>query len=263
MDEKWFYTTRLREKLKYLPDHEFRNQHTTQHKSHIPRLMVTSAISQPTDTFDGKCGLIYHGEIRPAQNNSANRPRGTLELHSKNVDHDGQLKEDGIINQIIEKKYPETWTTIQMNNAPGHVGYDTINNLNNILEIENVYIGYHTQPSQRPDFNINDLCFFNSLQKQSDRLRRSVGQVNNTNLLNLYNNVKTAYDKYPKETIAIGYGHLFACFNETIRLNGENRYKNPHMKVRQRFYRHEALNIVNINIDRYYEIKHSVNNYFR
>jgi hypothetical protein len=84
--------------------------------------MVTSEISQPTDTFDGKCRFIYHGEIRPAQNNSANRPRGTLELHSKNVDHDefihGQLKEDGVINQIIGKKNPETWTTIQMDNAP-------------------------------------------------------------------------------------------------------------------------------------------------
>ena len=70
--------------------------------------MITSAISQPTDDFDGKYGLIFHGDIVNAQRNSRNRPRGTILLQPKNVDHDefilGQIKDDGIINQIIEKK---------------------------------------------------------------------------------------------------------------------------------------------------------------
>ena len=108
MNEKYFYTTPPKRNLKYLPDHEWHPQQTIQHKSHIPKLMITSAISQPTDDFDGKCGLIFHGDIVNAQRNSRNRPRGTLLLQPKNVDHEefilGQIKDDGIINQMIKKK---------------------------------------------------------------------------------------------------------------------------------------------------------------
>jgi hypothetical protein len=50
--------------------------------------MVTTAISEPTDTFDGKIGILFHGDVIPVQRNSARRPRGTLEIHSKNVDCD-------------------------------------------------------------------------------------------------------------------------------------------------------------------------------
>ena len=84
VDEKYFYTTPPKRNLKYFPDHDWHH----------------------TDDFDGKCGLIFYGDIVNAQRNSRNRPRGTLLLQPKNVDHEefilGQIKDDGIIHQIIE-----------------------------------------------------------------------------------------------------------------------------------------------------------------
>jgi hypothetical protein len=110
IDEKWFYVDPPKKKLKYLPDHPYHQNNTTQHKDHIPKIMIQAAISEPTETFDGKVGILYHGDIVPAQRNSARRPRGTPELKSRNVDgaefFDSQVKVDediemtGIIDMI-------------------------------------------------------------------------------------------------------------------------------------------------------------------
>ena len=101
IDEKWFNQMPRKKKLKYMPDHLHYPNHSVQHKSHIQRLMITSVLS---DTFDEKVGLIYHGEMIPAPN----RPRGSIELTSKSVDseefYNGQIKVNGIINMILEKK---------------------------------------------------------------------------------------------------------------------------------------------------------------
>jgi hypothetical protein len=262
VDEKFFYTTPPRKNLKFLPDHAHNPQHTMQHKSHIPKLMITSAISQPTDNFDGKCGIIYQGDIIPAPRASRNRPRGTLVLQPKSVDSEefqnGQLKEDGIINQIIEKKSPENFTTIQIDNAPGHVGNHSLEQLNLNCYMEDLQIMYTTQPPQSPDFNVNDLCIFNSLQKRTYKLRRE----SNHNILDLWQKVSQIYNEYPKDTIAIGYGHLFACFNETLKIMGDNRYKSPHSQVRKKYYQNQPLNRVCISILRYHELRAMVNTFF-
>ena len=42
VDKKYFYTTPPKRDLKYLPHHEWHPQQTIQHKSHIPKLMITS-----------------------------------------------------------------------------------------------------------------------------------------------------------------------------------------------------------------------------
>jgi hypothetical protein len=81
IDESWFYTDLTRKSLKYLPDHEYHLNNSTQHKSHIPQLMITAAISEPSDTFDGKVGMLFHGEVIPARRNSVRRPAGTPEIH--------------------------------------------------------------------------------------------------------------------------------------------------------------------------------------
>lgn len=51
---------------------------TVQHKSHRTQVMVTTALSQPTETFDGKIGLQIHTNSIPAQRRSANRERGII-----------------------------------------------------------------------------------------------------------------------------------------------------------------------------------------
>ena len=81
IDESWFYTDLSRKSLEYLPDHEYHLNNFTQHKSHIPQLMITAAISEPSDTFDGKVGMLFHGEVILARRNSFRRPAGTPEIH--------------------------------------------------------------------------------------------------------------------------------------------------------------------------------------
>ena len=145
IDEKLFQTDPLRKTLKYLPDHEHHLNNHTQHKSHIPHLMVTTAISEPTNTFDGKVGIIFHGDIIPAQRNSVRRPAGTPEIHSKIVDSeefyesqtkiDADIEKTGILDKIVRVKVPETFTYIQMDNAPAH-GHRIQAELNEFCERE-------------------------------------------------------------------------------------------------------------------------------
>lgn len=52
-----FTQTPPRENLKFLPDHEHNLPHKVQHKSHVPKLMVTS-VSQPTDTLENVASSI-------------------------------------------------------------------------------------------------------------------------------------------------------------------------------------------------------------
>ena len=83
--------------------------------------------------------------------------------------------------------------------------------MNDLCQDEGLEILYTTQPPQSPDFNINDLSIFNSLQKKTYKLRRD----SNQNILDLWEKVATIFEQYPTETIVIGFGHLFCCYNET------------------------------------------------
>jgi hypothetical protein len=85
-DEKFFFTKPLRKNVKFLPDHGNPLDHSTQDKSHIPKLMVGIGISEPTDDFDCKVGIYPHEDLITAARNSRNRPRGTIELKPKSVD---------------------------------------------------------------------------------------------------------------------------------------------------------------------------------
>lgn len=247
IDEKYFRTDPLRKTLKYLPDHEKHLNNSTQHKSHIPHLMVTAAISEPTDLFDGKVGIIYHGDVIPAQRNSARRPAGTPEIHSKIVDseefYDSQTKVDpditktGILDMIVRTKVPENMTMIQMDNAPAH-GKQTQANLNEFCDENNLMIEYTTQPAQSPDFNICDLAIFNSLQKRTDRLKKQ----SDHSIDGLWDAVQNVFQQYPKEIIEICYGHLYANYNQCLKHAGDNRYKNPHDDVRLKHSKGDSLN---------------------
>ena len=107
------------------------------------------------------------------------------------------------------RKNPETLTAIQVDNAPGHSGYNTNNVMNDLCQDEGLETLYTTQPPQIPDFNINDLSIFDSLQKKTHKLRRD----SNQNILDLWGNVATIFEQYSMDTITIGFGHLLACCN--------------------------------------------------
>ena len=74
-----FYVSGAQKNLKYLPDHD--HIPMKQHKSHIDKVMVASALSQPIFNDNESEGLIVHGDFILAQRQSVNRERGTIELH--------------------------------------------------------------------------------------------------------------------------------------------------------------------------------------
>jgi len=62
----------------------------------------------------------------------------------------------------------------------------------------------------------------------------------------LWRAAKQVFDEYPRELISIEYGHLYSNYNECLKQNGDNRYKNPHDGVRVKFNNGEPLNKCNL-----------------
>jgi hypothetical protein len=156
--------------IKSFPGHpEFEND-TTVHKGDIQNLMFTVATSEPRADSDGKRAMVFHAHQQPAQRNSVNRPRGTLEWVADSVDgdefYDAQMRVNGIIEQVIDSADPGEETLIQMDNATPHVGNDMVKRLKTQARVNGNNIDYVTQSPNSPDLNICDLCFFNSSKKE-------------------------------------------------------------------------------------------------
>ena len=241
IDEKWFYMIPVHRNIMRLPDHPI-EYFSTIHKSHIPKVMITAAFSEPTPSFDGKVGIYVHGEMVPAARSSINRLKGTMELKPKNIDaaefYESQTKEGGLLEMIAKVKLPDQSTTVQMDNAPPHIGHHNIDLLNQYCIDHHMDISYVTQPAQSPDFQICDLALFNSLQKKVDHLKAEDDHT----LLALWNATLAVFVNYPKRTISICFGHLYSNFNECLRYNGGNNYPSPHAEVRKNFSKGLPLN---------------------
>jgi len=154
-----------------LPNHSIEGLNdTTAHKSHIEKLMFTCGLSEPSDYCDGKRGIIFHGHEEVAQRASRNRPAGTIVLVADSVDgnefYDGQTKQGGIIDQIMETAGPNEDISIQMDNATSHTGNHMIERLYQDCLNNNKPIRYITQPPNSPDLNINDLCFHSGADRR-------------------------------------------------------------------------------------------------
>ncbi len=128
-DEKWFFLHDLRKKRLNFPGEPKFKSDTCPSKRHRSQVMVTALINRPSGNnpnYDGCVMLQPHGDILPCRNASANRPSGTLEFINHKIDHayfyEQQVKNDGILNGIINKINPETHMFIQLDNAPPHVG---------------------------------------------------------------------------------------------------------------------------------------------
>ena len=90
VDEKWFFVTQEKQKI-YLTEGEVGPTRTTQHKSHIEKVMFLSAVARPrfdaesNCVFDGKIGIWPFVTRSPAQQSSVNRPRGAMVTMCQNV----------------------------------------------------------------------------------------------------------------------------------------------------------------------------------
>ncbi|KAF0747407.1 hypothetical protein AaE_007741 [Aphanomyces astaci] len=91
IDEKWFYMTRIK-RMFYLAPGEKPPHRKCKSKRFITKVMFLSAVARPRwnnntgEWFDGKLRTWHFTEMAPAMRSSRNRPAGTMELKTKNVD---------------------------------------------------------------------------------------------------------------------------------------------------------------------------------
>ena len=186
VDEKWFYVCKNKNKVRKIAGDDKPEASTTRHKSHIEKIMFAAAIACPRWVtkedgseffFNGKIGVFAFVEYRPAQRASALRPAGTLIMESLSVTAETYLdihvKENGILD-MVKHKMPwlkEDEIRIRHDGAPGHTGHGNEELLFQAGQDDGWNIIFEKQPSQSPDLNKNDLCFFNSLQTQAEKLK--------------------------------------------------------------------------------------------
>ena len=84
IDEKWFYMTKATDRYYLLPD-EIEPYRARKSKRFITKVMFMCAVCRPVIAadeqvlFDGKIGIFPFTTMEPANRNSKNRPKGTME----------------------------------------------------------------------------------------------------------------------------------------------------------------------------------------
>jgi transposase len=240
VDEKWFFLTKDKKRIRIHPDDEPFDARRVQHKSHIGKIMFLSAIGVPHrspngEFFNGKVGIWDLTEQVAAINNSKNRPAGTLVTTPYNVNsqtyYDLMVGTGGVL-QTIRKNF--SWLKgkpiiIQHDGATPHNGEGNDVLLDDAGQEYGWNIRFVTQPAQSPDLNKNDLCFFYSLQQQSARYRQS-----HADLDDLIKAVKKAYADYSIDQLERVHALQVEIYRQILNDGGGNGYKLPHSGITQR-----------------------------
>jgi hypothetical protein len=233
VDEKWFYMIETKSRC-YLASDEDIPAIYVKHKCHIPKIMFLCAVARPrydTDKkawWDGKIGIWPFAKQLPAQRNSKNRAKGTLEWTNVTV------KMEQYKAMIVDKVLPavaQTWPNgslktpkfIQQDNAPVHARFTSADPdfVGKAAEL-GLDIAMFNQPPNSPDTNIQDLAFF--------RMIDSKHKLNCPNTLEeLIDSVYKAFEEMSYVSLNKAFITLQSCMNEIIECNGGNDYKIPHM----------------------------------
>ena len=163
------------------------------------------------------------------------RPAGTLVMESLNVTAetylDIHIKENGVLDMIKHKMswLKEDEIRIRHDGAPGHTGHGNAQFLFQAGQADGWNIIYETQPSQSPDLNKNDLCFFNSLQTQAEKLKEE-SQSKEV----LLQAVIDEYNAYDPMILNRFDALQYEVYREILKDGGNNQYKMPHSGIRER-----------------------------
>ena len=232
VDESWFYMRQLKYKLKVSADTILPKAPSTQHKSHIKKVLFVVAMARPQKDFDGKIGCWAVTEGVLAKIDSKNRKKGTVTQTETMLDsakyHEIVTKKDGLLD-AVKAKMP--WlegkiVMIQHDGAGPHAGKGNEELLRRAGMEGGWNIRFVTQPAQSPDTNIMDLGFFNSLKKRiasSYALAESVQE--------LMAAVMGAYENYDRDTLERIWGHQYAVYGMILNHFGENDFSAPHSGV--------------------------------
>jgi hypothetical protein len=164
VDEKWFSVTRDC-KLSWHDPNQPYDPETTQHKSHIPKIMFLCAIGVPQDytvngqvrRFDGKIGIWPITEKRLAIRDSVNRPAGTelTEAVTVTAERYFELMKTKVLPAVRKKM---AWAkdkriVIQHDGARPHTGKGDAIDLRHLGAFREWNIEFELQPPQSPDLN--------------------------------------------------------------------------------------------------------------
>jgi len=153
---------------------------------------------------------------------------------------------------IVRKMNPQSNNIMQMNNAsPDWIKRQRM--LTEYYDVNNLMIQYTTQPAQT-QILIYVISPFNSLKKWTVRLK---DQADHT-VEGLWRAANQVNDEY----FSIEYGHLYSHYNECIKQNGDNRYKNPHDGVRVKFNNGDPLNKCNLTFNEYLVLRRETEEWF-
>lgn len=248
LDEKWFYLSEETLTL-YLADDEPPPKRSCKSKRFVPKVMFLCAVARPrfdddgVCTFDGKIGMWPFTQHVPAQRNSRNRPKGTLEL--KNVVVTQEVYKSFLIEKVIPAVF-EKWpgsrpfnVTLQQDNARSHVSVDNAEVAQAGRRNRSV-VSLTAQPPNSPDFNILDLGFFRAIQALRYKTNASSTQE-------LVEAVHAAFVAFEPQKLDDNFVSLQACLESSMKNSGGNHYKQPH--VHKARHRREGDQIKNIHCD--------------
>ncbi|XP_056683210.1 uncharacterized protein [Spinacia oleracea] len=232
IDEKWFYMSQKSQKF-YLFPWEDEPYRACQNKNYIPKMMFMGCVARPIlgtngeILWDGKIGMFPFTYTVEAQRSSKNRDRGTPETKAI-VSITREVIRAKLIEEVlpaIMAKWPanackEIW--IQQDNAKPHISVDDAE-FRAAATKNGFKIRLTCQPAQSPDLNVLDLGFFRAIQS----LQYKAFPKDTKELLK---SVEDAFQAYEPRLVNYNWLHLQYCMLEILKVEGSNKYKNPHNK---------------------------------
>lgn len=225
IDEKWFYMKKVNNTYYLLPDEEIPHE-TSKSKRYIDKVMFMCAVARPRGDFDGKIGIWPYVYQKPAERNSKNRPKGTIEtkpIESINADVNTSMMLDNVLPAIAEKfpiRRGGSYRVQQDNAKPHSVVGDR--KFNDSAREMGLNIVIDRQPANSPDFNILDLGFFAAIQSLQHRKRPKT-------IDHLIQCVQEAFEEQPYENLNAVFLSLHQAMESAMSVDGCNRYKLQHM----------------------------------
>jgi hypothetical protein len=249
VDEKWFFLIFEKGVLLLFPEDELPATYA-QHKNNILKVMFLCAVAKPQlrpdgTRMNGLIACIPFTELVPAQRNSVNRPKGTLEEKPVNATADVYRTALRNVLSLIRKrlfwKKREKIITRQDGAKPHTSG----GNMEYFAAQGQMYgwnIVVDTQCSQSPDVNLLDIGVFRSMQSRSEEYR-----VESNSVADLVTRVKKTFDTFPWQTLDNCWAVLHEHYRLIRMMEGGNNFPNPHSGIRRRVSK--GLDPVNYSID--------------
>jgi hypothetical protein len=231
VDEKFFYTKKLAGKKKKPKNVEIKPQRV-QHKSHVPKVMLVSALGRPRRgrkgfTHTGKIGTWRVAGSKVAQRKSKNHARGDSYMDDINMTADlySEMMEELVFPAVREAYAGEDVVYVQQDGASPHTGKDMLARLNVLGASYSTgpRIVVVQQPPNSPDMNICDLSFFRALATDVHKSRLGC----NKSIFDkdqLAADVEAAFEAYPVDALEGMWDYKEHVMAKVIAADGDNVY---------------------------------------